>query len=357
MIRKHFGAYHILSLLSGAALIGLGIVGFVLRHAAKSFMFPTLWNYIAVASAGIGFFAIAFQTKTGSTISLAAFAFAAALGFKYQQWTNTPSSAVLGVVFSVACIYGALFSLRSLYREAWRPLIRFAAFLTPRNWKSQYRLANSYYMARKMNEASQIIQRARKRMLPSLWFDYLEAAICLGRNELEGAKSLLERVIASDMPIPKAFLFRGICFYRLEHYDAAISDISLWISDHPDDEDALFYRGVSFDMAGNYPSAIADYSLLLKGNNQRADVFFNRGLCEQKLNNLDSAIADWTYATRCKVPDPKAFVSLGEVAYEASDNSTAIDMFRKAYQIDASLRDRIPTEILSQIEAEKVRQE
>lgn len=341
----------ILLLCLGAGFFVFGVVLMLLPHRTVSVL--RYANEISLCFAGVGYFFMAFSTKRASLITVAACTLAAAGYLLSRTWTRGLSDTAVGVVFPAASLSVALMALHNLYRGGWLPVVRVVSMATPTRWKSLYHLANCYYQLARMDEASRVVDLARKRNLQPEWFDYLEGAILFYRGDYPRALPLLRKTIDSPRPIPKAHYFRGLSLFELKRFEEAVADLSRWIMDNPNEEKALFCRAIANKELGNPGASMADYDRILSNNAENSAALYNRGACHYDLGNIGAATADWTAAIHLKVPNPSAFVALGGIAYDASRIEDAIELFRQGYILDPSLKAWIPPEILEKIQADE----
>ena len=79
------------------------------------------------------------------------------------------------------------------------------------------------------------------------------------RGEFEDAVAEYGRAIASNPAMRRAYLERGILYWReLNQPQRAIADLTVALEFQPGWPEALFCRGLAYVAAGDYPEAIRD---------------------------------------------------------------------------------------------------
>jgi tetratricopeptide (TPR) repeat protein len=79
------------------------------------------------------------------------------------------------------------------------------------------------------------------------------------RNEFEDAVEEYGRAIAFNPAMRKAYLERGILYWReLNEPKRAIADLTAALQLKPGWPEALFCRGLAYEAAGDFPAAIQD---------------------------------------------------------------------------------------------------
>lgn len=86
---------------------------------------------------------------------------------------------------------------------------------------------------------------------------------------------------------------RGLAYYKLRNYDAAIADFSEVINNNPEDSEAYYNRGLAKYGKEDDKGALADYNMAIRLNPNYANAYYGRGSAKYQLGNYEGAIADW----------------------------------------------------------------
>ncbi|MBD2778864.1 tetratricopeptide repeat protein [Iningainema tapete] len=172
---------------------------------------------------------------------------------------------------------------------------------------------------------------------------------CLAYIQLEEYQnaSLLRRSFANadcNMAINFApdkadtYLNRGLAYYRLGDYLAAIADHNQAIALNKSDFRAYYNRGVAFAMLGNHQQAIGDYNLALSQipqnpSHQLADIYNDRGIARLELRDLPAAMGDFTRAIRFNPQDYRGYFNRACVCARNGDNRNAISDFTASLKL------------------------
>ena len=86
-------------------------------------------------------------------------------------------------------------------------------------------------------------------------------------QEFEDAVNEYGRAIASNPALRRAYLERGILYWReLNHPQRAIADLTAALGLSPGWPEALFCRGLAYEAAGDFPAAIDDLARYVSSN-------------------------------------------------------------------------------------------
>jgi tetratricopeptide (TPR) repeat protein len=131
-----------------------------------------------------------------------------------------------------------------------------------------------------------------------------------------------------------AYYNRGIAYYDLENYKAAIADYTSALRIDPGYAAAYNNRGIAYRKLENYKAAIADYTSALKINPDDADAYYNRGNAYYNLENYTAAIADYTSALRINPGYAAAYNGRGNAYTNIGNYNEAIADFKSALRIN-----------------------
>lgn len=157
---------------------------------------------------------------------------------------------------------------------------------------------------------------------------------------------------------------RGLAYYRLGDYPAAIADNNHLIQHQPHDLRAYFNRGLAQVALGQHQAAITDFNqalaqrsgsdaailaeiyidrglayfaltdvpaaIQLDSSNDRA--YYNRGCMHGRQGNYIAAIQDFTQALKLNPDNPEAHLDRGVAHYNLGDEPQALKDLQQAAQ-------------------------
>lgn len=138
----------------------------------------------------------------------------------------------------------------------------------------------------------------------------------------------------SKYPSSVAYNGRGLAFYEIKQYDAAISDFIQALKLNPGFATAYYNRGNAYDARKNYVKAIADYSQAIGYKPEYAKAYNNRGLTYGRVGKFKKAINDFTQAVRIDPTYAKAYNNRGMMYGRLGENDQAIHDFTRAVHVD-----------------------
>lgn len=138
----------------------------------------------------------------------------------------------------------------------------------------------------------------------------------------------------SKYPSSVAFNGRGLAFYEIKRYDAAVSDFIQALRLDPDFATAYYNRGNAYDARKDYGKAIADYSKAIGYKPEYAKAYNNRGLTYGRISEYKKAIHDFTRAVRIDSTYAKAYNNRGLTYGRLGENDQAISDFTRAVHLD-----------------------
>lgn len=138
----------------------------------------------------------------------------------------------------------------------------------------------------------------------------------------------------SKYPSPIAYNGRGLAFYEIKQYDAAVSDFVQALKLDPDFATAYYNRGNAYDARKDYGKAIVDYSKAIGYKPEYAKAYNNRGLTYGRISEYKEAINDFTRAVRIDSTYAKAYNNRGLTYGRLGENDQAISDFTRAVHLD-----------------------
>lgn len=140
--------------------------------------------------------------------------------------------------------------------------------------------------------------------------------------------------VLSKYPSSVAYNGRGLAFYEIKQYDAAVSDFIQALKLDPDFATAYYNRGNAYDARKDYGKAIADYSKAIGYKPEYAKAYNNRGLTYGRVGKFKKAINDFTQAVRIDPTYAKAYNNRGMMYGRLGEKESAISDFTRAVRLD-----------------------
>jgi len=138
----------------------------------------------------------------------------------------------------------------------------------------------------------------------------------------------------SNYPSSVAYNGRGLAFYEIKQYDAAVSDFIQALKLDPGFATAYYNRGNAYDARKDYGKAIADYSKAIGYKPEYAKAYNNRGLIYGRVGEFKKAVHDFTQAVRIDPSYAKAYNNRGMMYGRLGESDQAISDFTHAVRID-----------------------
>lgn len=144
------------------------------------------------------------------------------------------------------------------------------------------------------------------------------------------AVTLIGRAIAVDPGNTAIYCNRGICFFKLGQYAAAIADYDKAISIDPCCSDAYTYRGVALHELGQLDAALASHDIAIANNSQHVAAYSNRGNTLRRMKLLEAAIVSYDRAIVIRPEFSEAHFNRGIALREISQPEAALRSFDRA---------------------------
>ncbi|MGB3479578.1 MAG: tetratricopeptide repeat protein [bacterium] len=140
----------------------------------------------------------------------------------------------------------------------------------------------------------------------------------------------------SNYPSSVAYNGRGLAFYEIKQYDAAVSDFIQALKLDPGFATAYYNRGNAYDARKDYGKAIADYSKAIGYKPEYAKAYNNRGLIYGRVGEFKKAVHDFTQAVRIDPSYAKAYNNRGMMYGRLGESDQAISDFTHAVRLDSN---------------------
>ncbi|MCA9890716.1 MAG: tetratricopeptide repeat protein, partial [Anaerolineae bacterium] len=179
-------------------------------------------------------------------------------------------------------------------------------------------------------EAQTLLQDAREQYQIS--FEFANAIL----ND-PNSRQVVERMdVLVDLYPENAlgYASRGLAYYHLGEYEAAIADYTQAILLEPQYVEAHNNRGNAYSELQQYEEAIADFTQAIAIDPQYPDAYNNRGNAYSKLQQYEEAIADFTQAIAINPQYTIAYNSRGFAHLDLGQYEEAIADFTQAIAID-----------------------
>jgi len=148
---------------------------------------------------------------------------------------------------------------------------------------------------------------------------------------------LLTKCIKIDSSFANAYLHRGVAYFKLSHYDSALTDFKAAHNLKPDQSILYMYKGFSHRNMGNTEKALANFSryISLNPTDTSAYSYILRGKLKYELGDFNGAVKDYDMAMKLEPFEEKyqyyRFVAL----FEAEQYKKALEAVNKLIQINS----------------------
>ena len=165
-------------------------------------------------------------------------------------------------------------------------------------------------------------------------------AALLGLHEFENA--IDDFTVAIDKAdIDEAYYGRGIARGRIQQYDAAISDLDVYIERHPESSIAYTKRGIRKLWSNDQDAAKADFMKAIELDTNNAEASDDLGVIYAQEGEYDLAIKQFKYAIRADPTFQKAYHNLAMIYYLTDQNLLALAAVNQGIEIIPSSRNSL----------------
>lgn len=126
---------------------------------------------------------------------------------------------------------------------------------------------------------------------------------------------------------------RGVTFYGMKDYPAALADYTRAIELRPDDAFAYNNRGRTYSKMGDYPAAMANFARAIELQPDDDSTFFNRGLTHDRMEDYLPALADYTRAIELQPDNANAHNNRGNIYTKMGDHPAALADFTRTIEL------------------------
>ncbi len=149
--------------------------------------------------------------------------------------------------------------------------------------------------------------------------------------------ALLEFQKANLEKIPQKaeeFFQRGLAFYRLEDYTAALKDFDTAISLNSNLGEAYLYRGRCKKILKDNAGAMSDFKTSLRLNPDSVNYYIQNGASKEAVGDYMAALEEYNKALALNPELEIAYISRGNARTQLGDYASAITDFNKVIQIN-----------------------
>ncbi len=163
---------------------------------------------------------------------------------------------------------------------------------------------------------------------------YVKGMIARERNQFAEGLELLTKAIEYG---EKSWFYyeRGLCYYQLNDYDKAISDLSRSVAMYPENISALYWRSWSYREKEMYAEALGDLDLVVQLEPTNAKYISNRGAVLTKFNQFDEALDDFKKAAAIDNSNAYTWSQIGWYSsFKLNDYQTGANAYKKAVELE-----------------------
>lgn len=156
-----------------------------------------------------------------------------------------------------------------------------------------------------------------------------QADTLLGKEDFAGALALYNKVIEKSKPVSDAdysvYYKRAYCYYGLERFDQALTDVNQYIQKRPDDQAKLLRAYINQEL-GNYEDQLKDVNEFINAHPENVDLLQWRASVYMEMEKYAEAQKDIRKILKKQdSPDLKAY--LGLTYYYLNDPDSALTIF------------------------------
>jgi serine/threonine protein kinase/tetratricopeptide (TPR) repeat protein len=133
--------------------------------------------------------------------------------------------------------------------------------------------------------------------------------------------------------------YRGVCAYRLNRFDEALSAFSACIALVPENPVCLYNRGLAYAALGRDERALQDYDAALQRDAAFAPASLNRGILHFRARRFPQAVADLERALRDGANANTVHYNLALVYRDQGDNARALENIEHVLKSDPNYPD------------------
>lgn len=160
---------------------------------------------------------------------------------------------------------------------------------------------------------------------------------CNQRGDYIGAIANYSKVLKINSQIPKIYLLRGICRWKIGDKQGAVDDFSMAIKLDHNYYLAYHWRGFIYCQITNYQAAIDDYSTEIKIYPRSAYGYYQRAFVRFKMHDYLGALEDYSMAITINKNFNQAYYNRGISNYKLGNKQGAIEDYNQALKLNPNL--------------------
>ena len=125
----------------------------------------------------------------------------------------------------------------------------------------------------------------------------------LQADDCHNAIGMLSIAIDVDPYLTEAYQFRGIAYFSLGNFQAALDDFNNALFLEPTLENVYFYRALYFIKMEFYEMAIKDFTSAIELDKYFAEAYFYRGICKGMVDDEKGGTYDIKAAASLGMPE------------------------------------------------------
>jgi putative PEP-CTERM system TPR-repeat lipoprotein len=228
----------------------------------------------------------------------------------------------------------AVWQLRTRQFEAAKTAYARAIEINPTDLLSQVGLIQAHIALGELDEAADIVQSIKERQ-PDIPLIVLQDSIVLFlQHNYRAAKTQAERLLAISQNLPQALLISGYSAFQLQEYERARSNLSIYLTQRPQDDDVRAVLGAALLKLGYKQEA---YSLMTAPGEDVPDTTAYLSILTSAAAGVNDQPATLRYLKRLalKVPDDARIQErLGLALLEGGETEEGITTLNRTLQLN-----------------------
>ena len=128
-------------------------------------------------------------------------------------------------------------------------------------------------------------------------------------------------------------LEKGKALFEKQKFDAAITELNTFLTQQPNNADALYTRAICYRKIEKYDNSVADLTTILTRLPEEATLLCDRGISHFKNKNIDAALKDMDKAVELEPNNPFRYSSRAYIKGKVDIDGAMAD-YEKAIELD-----------------------
>jgi len=128
-------------------------------------------------------------------------------------------------------------------------------------------------------------------------------------------------------------LEKGKALFEKQEFDAAITELNIFLIQQPNNADALYCRAICYRKIEKYDNSVADLTTILTRLPEEATLLCDRGISHFKNKNIDAALKDMDKAVELEPNNPFRYSSRAYIKGKVDIDGAMAD-YEKAIELD-----------------------